>query len=72
MVVAKLDRQYTEKNFGVIPENINFGIKINVVRSLFDNEDISLNKPNENEILISKLGAEISNSTYYLSCWKLK
>ena len=72
VVVAKLDRQYTEKNFGVIPENINFGIKINVVRSLFDNEDISLNKPNENEILISKLGAEISNSTYYLSCWKLK
>ena len=31
MVVAKLDRKYTEKNFGVIPENTNFGIKTRLI-----------------------------------------
>jgi len=70
VVVAKLDRSYTEKNFGVIPENTNFGIKINVVKKLLDNENIKLINPNKKNILTTKLGEDISNSTYLLSCWK--
>ncbi len=72
VVVAKLDKKYIEEKFGVVPENTNFGIKIDVVKSLLDDQNIKLIYPNEKEILTSKLGQDISNSTYSLSCWKAK
>ena len=70
VVVAKLDRRYIEKNFGVVPENTNFGIKINVVKKLLENENMKLTNPNQKDILTSKLSENISNSTYFVSCWK--
>ena len=70
VVVAKLDRNYIEKNFGVVPENTNFGIKINVVKKLLENENMKLTNPNQKDILTSKLSENISNSTYFVSCWK--
>ena len=69
VAVAKLDRKYIEKNFGVLPENTNFGIKTSVVKSMLNSSDISLPNPNKNEISKSELGKNISNATYYLSCW---
>ena len=60
---------YIEKNFGVLPENTNFGIKTSVVKSMLNSSDISLPNPNKNEISKSQLGKNISNATYYLSCW---
>ena len=72
VVVAKLNQKYIQKSFGVIPENINFGIKIRLVKNFLESENIELTYPNKNEILIAKLGQNISNSTYYLSCWKTR
>ena len=69
VAVAKLDRKYIEKNFGVLPENTNFGIKTSVVKSMLNSSDINLPNPNKNEISKSELGKNISNATYYLSCW---
>ena len=69
VAVAKLDRKYIEKNFGVLPENTNFGIKTSVVKTMLNSSDISLPNPNKNEISKSELGKNISNATYYLSCW---
>jgi hypothetical protein len=69
VAVAKLDRKYIEKNFGVLPENTNFCIKTSVVKSMLNSSDISLPNPNKNEISKSELGKNISNATYYLSCW---
>ena len=70
VVVAKLNRKYIQKKFGVIPENTNFGIKTKIVKKLLKDLNIKLPFPNKNEISKNKLGQNISNSTYYLSCWK--
>ena len=69
VAVAKLDLKKILKNFGVIPENTNFGIKTNVVRSLLDSNDVDIPVPNRRKISKSKLGKMISDGTYYLSCW---
>ena len=69
VAVAKLDLKKVLKNFGVIPENTNFGIKTNVVRSLLESNDVKLPSPNRRAISKSKLGKMISDGTYYLSCW---
>ena len=51
VAVAKLDRKYIEKNFGVIPENTNFGIKTSVVKSIINSTEINLPQPYKNEML---------------------
>jgi hypothetical protein len=72
IAVAKLGIKYIKNNFGVVPENTNFGIKVSVVKRIIDSENIELPNPNEKKISITKLGKDISESTYYLSCWKTK
>ncbi len=66
---AKLDITRTLENFGVIPEDTNFGIKTKVVRDILDSSSITLPSPNDSLISRSELGETISNGTYYLSCW---
>jgi uncharacterized protein len=69
VAVAKLDIKKTLENYGVIPENTNFGIKTSVVSSIVVSMDISLPSPKKSSISKSKLGKMISDGTYYLSCW---
>jgi hypothetical protein len=69
VAVAKLDLAVALEEFGVIPEDTNFGIKTNVVRSLLESNNISLPDPNTKSISKSKLGKMITDGTYYLSCW---
>ena len=69
VAVAKLDIKKILKDFGVIPEDTNFGIKTNVVRSLLESNNVDLPNPNQRKISKSKLGRMISDGTYYLSCW---
>jgi S1-C subfamily serine protease len=69
VAVAKLDVKKTLKNYGVIPENTNFGIKTSVVRSILKSSNVNLLKPNQRKISKSNLGKMISDGTYYLSCW---
>ena len=69
VAVAKLDIRKVLKNFGVIPEDTNFGIKTSVVRNILESSDVSLPRPNKASISKSKLGKMISDGTYYLSCW---
>jgi len=69
VAVAKLDLKKVFKDYGVIPEDTNFGIKTSVVRSLLESSGISLPSPNAKTISNSKLGKMISDGTYYLSCW---
>ena len=57
------------EDYGVIPENTNFGIKTSVVRSILESSNVSLRSPNRSKISKSKLGKMISDATYYLSCW---
>ena len=69
VAVAKLDIKKVLEDWGVIPENTNFGIKTSVVRNLLESNDISLPDPNTKSISKSKLGKMITEGTYYLSCW---
>ena len=72
IAVAKLDLKYTQKNFGVFPENTNFGIKTSIVKSMLESENLKLALPNEKTISKIQLGKKITDSTYYLSCWMTK
>jgi S1-C subfamily serine protease len=69
VAVSKLDAKYMFENFGVIPENTNFGIKASVVRSLLDSNGVDAAPARASEISRSDLGKMISDSTYYISCW---
>ena len=57
--MAKLDLAVALEEFGVIPDDTNFGIKTSVVRSLLESNDISLPDPNTKSISKSKLGKMI-------------
>jgi S1-C subfamily serine protease len=69
VAVAKLDLKYASRNFGVIPENTNFGIKSSVIKSILEGENIKIIAPNDKPISKIELGKKITNSTFYLSCW---
>jgi S1-C subfamily serine protease len=40
VAVARLDKMYALKNYGSLPENTNFGIKTNVVRSILESSNV--------------------------------
>ena len=69
VAVAKLDLQYAMKEFGSIPENINFGIKSSVVENLIQAHNVNNPSPNKKEMNKSDLGYNIKQATLYLSCW---
>ena len=69
VAVAKLDIKKILKNYGVIPENTNFGIKTSIVRTILESKNISTPSANRSSISKRKLGKMISDATYYLSCW---
>ena len=69
VAVSKLDARYMFDNFGSIPENTNFGIKSNVVRSIMDSNGADGPLANRSAISKSQLGKMISDETYYISCW---
>lgn len=68
VAVSKLDAQYMFENFGLIPENTNFGIKTSVVRSILASHSVSTPPANQSDITRSELGSMISGGTYYVSC----
>jgi S1-C subfamily serine protease len=69
VAVAKLDIKIILKDYGVLPENTNFGIKTNVVRSILESSGVSLPSATASSISKSRLGKMIADGTYYLSCW---
>ena len=69
VAVAKLDLETIVDEFGVVPENVNFGVKSNVVLNILESENIDIPEPNSKIIPTSELGEMITDGTYYLSCW---
>ena len=69
VAVSKLDAKYMFDNFGSIPENTNFGIKSNVVRSIMESNGVDSPSANRSSISKSQLGKMITEGTYYISCW---
>ncbi len=69
VAVAKLDFKQAIKDWGVVPENINFGIKSNVVVNLLESNGIPIRESSMAPITRAELGAVMNGATFYLSCW---
>jgi len=69
VAVAKLDAKYTLDNFGVIPENTNFGIKASAVKNLLEGNQVPLKTPNTELISKRDLSRLATDGTVYLTCW---
>ena len=69
VAVSKLDVDKVYEDFGVIPENTNFGIKGSVVKTLLQSNDVELKSPNTGELPKSQLSKITTKGTLHLSCW---
>ena len=68
-VVAKLDYDYAGEKLGSRPENVNFGIKVSVVKSLLDSKSVNFEEGQSQAITNAQLGKLANNGTVFLSCW---
>jgi len=69
VAVAKLDAKYMFENFGIIPENTNFGVKASAVRNLLEANRVNL-KASSNELISKRdLSSIAADGTVYLTCW---
>jgi len=69
VAVAKLDAKYMFDNFGIIPENTNFGIKASAVRNLLEGNQVPLKIPATDVISKRDLSRLATDGTVYLTCW---
>lgn len=69
VAVAKLDLEKVIENWGVIPENTNFGIKSSVVVNMLESNSIQIRESGTEAVSRGDLGALLSGATYPLSCW---
>jgi len=69
VAVSKLDMKKILKDYGVIPENTNFGVKASVVKNLMEGNSVKLNKPNKEIISKSELSKAVTDGTIFLTCW---
>ena len=72
VAVAKLDMKLILEDYGVIPENTNFGIKATVLRNLLDANRIQYLSANTNKISLRALSKQVTDGTVFLSCWMTK
>ncbi|MDB2679992.1 trypsin-like peptidase domain-containing protein [Methylophilaceae bacterium] len=69
VAVSKLDGKSIEKDFGTVPENVNFGIKKSVVQTLLSSNNVRIKRSTLWTINKTMLARNIKNSTFFLSCW---
>lgn len=69
VAVSKLDMKKILKDYGVIPENTNFGVKASVVKNLMQGNSVAFAPPNNDLISKSELSLSVTNGTVYLTCW---
>ena len=69
VAVAKLDEDIIKEDFGVIPENTNFGVKVSAVKNLMEGNRITFKVPNTLIIDKQELSRQATDGTVYLTCW---
>lgn len=72
VAVAKFDLEKVIENWGVIPENTNFGIKSTVVVNMLESNGIPIRESSSDPISRAELGAMMNRATYHLTCWMTK
>ena len=69
VAVAKLSLKKILKDYGVVPENTNFGIKASAVRNVMEGNSLPLKAPNTVELSKADLGRIATEGTIHLTCW---
>ena len=69
VAVSKLDVDRVYEDFGVIPENTNFGIKGSIAKIFLQSFNVPLKDPNTNEIPKLELSQITAKGPLHLSCW---
>lgn len=69
VAVAKLSISHVLKNYGVVPENTNFGVKISAVKNLLDGNGVAYSTNQNLGISKQQLAKNVTSSTLYLTCW---
>ena len=69
VAVAKLSISHVLKNYGVVPENTNFGVKISAVKNLLDGNGIDYSSKQNLSVSKQDLAKNVTSSTLYLTCW---
>jgi len=69
VAVAKLDLEKSIESFGVVPENVNFGIKLSSLKTFLDDNNVNYTVGKEREIKNAALGKLATEATVLLSCW---
>ena len=69
VAVAKLSPKKILKDYGVVPENTNFGVKSSAVRNLMEGNGVSFKSPNTEVISKRELSQVATDGTVYLTCW---
>ena len=69
VAVAKLSLKKILKDYGVVPENTNFGVKASAVRNLMEGNGVPFKVPNTKVISKRELSQVATDGTVYLTCW---
>ena len=69
VAVAKLSLEKILKDFGVVPENTNFGVKASAVKNLMEGNQVSFKSPNVEVLSKQNLSQAATAGTVFLSCW---
>jgi len=69
VVMATARIREVEQEFGMLPENYNFGIKSSTLRSFIDIHDIEMKVENTSKKTNFKRGRDARAATYYIVCY---
>ena len=69
VAVAKLSLKKILKDYGVVPENTNFGVKASAVRNLMEGNGVSFKSTSTEIISKRQLSSLATDGTVFLSCW---
>ena len=69
VAVAKLSLKKILKDYGVVPENTNFGVKASAVKNLMEGNGVPFKAPNTEVITKQDLSRIATDGTVFLSCW---
>ena len=69
VAVAKLSLKKILKDYGVVPENTNFGVKASAVKNLMEGNSISFKVSNKETPSRLQLSRQATDGTVYLTCW---
>jgi len=56
------------KDYGVISENTNFGVKASAVRNLMEGNAVPFKSPNTVVVSMQELNKNVTDGTVYLTC----